>query len=381
MELVDVVDSKSTGSNAVPVRVRPAAYKIIFLFDKKIVIKIKDKSLKLHINLGKNSYDVFVQRGGLNEVGKLFNLNRKVLIVTDDGVPSQYAKIVAEQCSDSVCVTLPQGEGTKSFFYFELLCKKCLEAQLTRKDCIVAVGGGVVGDLAGFTAASYMRGIDFYNIPTTVLSQVDSSIGGKVAINLDNIKNIVGAFYQPRGVFIDPEILKTLSLRQISNGLAETIKMGLICDEKLFYLFEKENPMDYIDEIIWRSLKAKQFVVQKDEYENGLRRILNFGHTIGHGIESCGQLYHGECVALGMIPMCTPSIRKRLFSVLKKFNLPTQFNFDKDVVLKAIFHDKKLDKDSINMIFVEEIGKAVQKTIKKSELYRLLEKYNCSEDI
>lgn len=337
--------------------------------------------MKLHINLGKNSYDVFLKRGGLNEAGKLFNLDRKVLIVTDDGVPSQYAKIVAEQCSGSVCVTLPQGERTKSFFYFELLCKKCLEAQLTRNDCIVAVGGGVIGDLAGFTAASYMRGIDFYNIPTTVLSQVDSSIGGKVAINLDNIKNIVGAFYQPRGVVIDPEILKTLSLRQISNGLAEAIKMGLICDEKLFYLFEKENPMDYIDEIIWRSLKAKQFVVQKDECENGLRRILNFGHTIGHGIESCGQLYHGECVALGMIPMCAPSIRKRLFSVLKKLNLPTQFNFDKDVVLKAIFHDKKSDRDLINMIFVEEIGKAVQKTIKKSELYRFLEKYNCSEDI
>ncbi len=337
--------------------------------------------MKLHINLGKNSYDVFLQRGSLNKVGKLFDLDRKVLIVTDDGVPSQYAKIVAEQCRDSVCVTLPQGEGTKNFFYCELLCKKCLEVQLTRNDCIVAVGGGVVGDLVGFTAASYMRGIDFYNIPTTVLSQVDSSIGGKVAINLDNIKNIVGAFYQPRGVVIDPDILKTLSLRQISNGLAEAIKMGLICDGKLFYLFEKENPMDYIDEIIWRALKAKQFVVQKDEYENGLRRILNFGHTIGHGIESCGQLYHGECVALGMIPLCAPSIRKRLFSVLKKFNLPTQFNFDKDVVLKAIFHDKKSDKDLINMIFVEEIGKAVQKTIKKSELYRLLEKYNCSEYI
>lgn len=381
MELVDVVDSKSTGSNAVPVRVRPAAYKIFFLFARKNCDKNKDKSLKLHINLGKNSYDVFLKRGGLNEAGKLFNLDRKVLIVTDDGVPSQYAKIVAEQCRDSVCVTLPQGERTKSFFYFELLCKKCLEAQLTRNDCIVAVGGGVVGDLVGFTAASYMRGIDFYNIPTTVLSQVDSSIGGKVAINLDNIKNIVGAFYQPRGVVIDPDILKTLPLRQFSNGLAEAIKMGLIWDEKLFYLFEKENPMDYIDEIIWRSLKAKQFVVQKDEYENGLRRILNFGHTIGHGIESCGKFYHGECVALGMIPMCTPSIRKRLLSVLKKFNLPTQFNFDKDVVLKAIFHDKKSNKDLINMIFVEEIGKAVQKTIKKSELYRLLEKYNCSEDI
>lgn len=133
MELVDVVDSKSTGSNAVPVRVRPAAYKIIFLFDKKIVIKIKDKSLKLHINLGKNSYDVFVQRGGLNEVGKLFNLNRKVLIVTDDGVPSQYAKIVAEQCSDSVCVTLPQGEGTKVSFTLSCCVKNVLKHNLLVK--------------------------------------------------------------------------------------------------------------------------------------------------------------------------------------------------------------------------------------------------------
>lgn len=379
MELVDVVDSKSTGSNAVPVRVRPAAYKIIFLFARKNCDKNKDKSLKLHINLGKNSYDVFLQRGSLNEIGKLFNLDRKVLIVTDDGVPSQYAKIVAEQCRDSICITLPQGEEPKNFFYFELLCKKCLEAQITRKDCIVAVGGGVVGDLAGFTSASYMRGIDFYNIPTTVLSQVDSSIGGKVAINLDNIKNIVGAFYQPRGVVIDPDILKTLPSRQISNGLAEAIKTGLICDDKLFSLFEKENLMDYIDEIIWRSLRAKQIVVQEDEHENGLRRILNFGHTIGHGIESCGKLYHGECVALGMIPMCESSIRKRLLSVLKKLDLPTQFNFDKDVVLKAILHDKKSDKDSINMIFVEEIGKAVQKTIKKLDLHHLLENYNLED--
>ena len=182
----------------------------------------------LHLDLQENGYDIVLERGALSRAGELLNLNRHVLIVTDEGVPAEYARSVAAQSKDAVIVTVAEGEGSKSFATLEMLCRKMLEHSFTRTDCVVAVGGGVVGDLAGFAAASFMRGIDFYNIPTTVLSQVDSSIGGKVAINLDHIKNIVGAFYQPKRVLIDPDVLKTLPRRQIVNGLAEAVKIMLM---------------------------------------------------------------------------------------------------------------------------------------------------------
>ena len=214
--------------------------------------------------------------------------------------------------------------------------------------------------MAGFAAASYMRGIDFYNIPTTVLSQVDSSVGGKVAIDFEGYKNLVGAFYPPKAVIIDSDTLKTLPDRQISNGLAESVKMSLTSDKELFGIFETENIKENIDIIIERSLKIKRDVVEKDEKEGGLRKILNFGHTLAHAIESengMENLYHGECVALGMIPMCSQSVRERLVPVLKKLNLPTSTDFDIDTLISAMRHDKKLMGDEITVIFVPEIGK------------------------
>ena len=230
----------------------------------------------------------------------------------------------------------------------------------TRSDCVVAVGGGVVGDMAGFAAASYMRGIDFYNIPTTVLSQVDSSVGGKVAIDFEGYKNLVGAFYPPKAVIIDSDTLKTLPERQISNGLAESVKMSLTSDKELFRIFEEEDIKSNIDTVIERSLKIKREVVEKDEKEGGLRKILNFGHTLAHAIESendMQNLYHGECVALGMIPMCSSAVRGRLIPVLKKLNLPTSNDFDTEKIISAMRHDKKLMGDDITVIFVPEVGK------------------------
>ena len=229
----------------------------------------------------------------------------------------------------------------------------------SRKDCVVAVGGGVVGDLSGFAASAYMRGIDFYNIPTTLLSQIDSSIGGKTAINFGGVKNIVGAFYQPKKVIIDPDLLKSLPPRQISNGLAEAVKMALTSDPELFDIFEKGNIEDQIDEIIIRSLNVKKNVVEQDEKEAGLRKILNFGHTVGHGIEACSGdelLYHGECVALGMLPMCSDSIRERVLTVLNKCNLWRTPEYDWDKIADAAFHDKKADGDSVTVTMVETIG-------------------------
>jgi 3-dehydroquinate synthase len=250
-----------------------------------------------------------------------------------------------------------------------MLLQKLVEYDFARSDAVIAVGGGVVGDLAGFVAASYMRGVDFYNIPTTVLSQVDSSIGGKVAIDFSGYKNLVGAFYQPKAVIIDPETLKTLPERQISNGLAEAVKMALTSNAKLFDIFENENIMENIDRIIEESLKIKRFVVENDEKETGLRKILNFGHTLGHAIEVQKEgLYHGECVALGMLPMCSNEIRKRLIKVLEKLNLLTKISFDSDKIIEAMKHDKKISGDSITVITVDEIGSYKMEDIKFLEL-------------
>lgn len=322
-------------------------------------------------------YDIILERGALKRAGELLNLKRRALIVTDSGVPAVYAETVAKSCLKSEIITLPQGEKTKNAESFLLLLKKAVEAGMTRTDCIVAVGGGVVGDLAGFAAACYMRGIDFYNIPTTVLSQVDSSIGGKTAVDFAGYKNIIGAFWQPKRVIIDTEVLATLPERQISNGLAEAVKMSLTSDPQLFALFENGNYSEHTDEIIERSLKIKRAVVEKDEREGGLRKILNFGHTVAHAIESANQmenLYHGECVAAGMVPMCSEKVRERLIPVLKKLNLPISFSAEPEKIIEAVAHDKKCSGNTLTVIRVPEIGKYEMKDITVDELFEELRK-------
>ena len=313
----------------------------------------------LHLDLQERGYDIYVERGVLNRAGELLNLHRRVLIVTDEGVPAEYAATVAAQCENPLTVTVPSGEGSKSFAVLEMLCDRMLQGGFTRSDCVVAVGGGVVGDLAGFAASCYMRGIDFYNIPTTLLSQVDSSIGGKVAVNLSGVKNCVGAFHQPRAVLIDPDTLKTLPRRQIANGMAEAVKMSLTSDAELFALFERGEEETRLEDVIVASLQIKKKVVEQDETESGLRRILNFGHTLGHGVESGESLhglYHGECVALGMIPMCSAQVRERLLLVLERLGLPTVLPVDPDTVLGFVSHDKKCSGKRVSVVFVPEVG-------------------------
>ena len=323
----------------------------------------------LHLDLGADSYDIVIERDSLRKAGEYLDLGHKVLVLTDDGVPAEYAKTVARQAKDGFGFTVPQGEDSKNIPQFSGILSEMLRRGFSRQDAVVAVGGGVVGDLAGFAAASFMRGVDFYNIPTTLLSEVDSSIGGKTAINLGGVKNIVGAFHQPKKVLIDPDVLKTLPPRQIANGLAEAIKMAATFDAELFHFIETEDVMQNLDTIIASSLEIKKAVVECDEKEAGLRRVLNFGHTIGHGIESYEELhglYHGECIALGMIPMCEEEVRERLIAVLKKVGLPTVLDFDADRVYEAVTHDKKADGDQIRVILVPEIG---QYKMKKVSLY------------
>ncbi len=310
------------------------------------------------LNLGADSYNITLERGAISKAAEIFRIKGKVLVVTDSGVPEKYSRTVASQFPESFIFTFPEGERSKNFDTYKAICETLLEHSFTRKDAVVAVGGGEAGDMAGFAAATYMRGIDFYNIPTTVLSQVDSSIGGKTAIDLGTVKNIIGAFHQPKGVIIDPDVLDTLPERQIKNGLAESIKMGMCFDKALFEIFKKADYMEHIDKIIELSLKIKKKVVEQDEKEAGLRKSLNFGHTIGHGIEGAvfGELLHGECVALGIPPMCADSIKEEVKAVLKNVGLPLEYPFAMGKVAEIMSHDKKSQGDKISVVKCDKIG-------------------------
>lgn len=332
----------------------------------------------IRMELGQNSYNIELQRGNLEKAGELLRLNRKVMVITDEGVPIQYAEKIASQCKEPYIKIVAQGEGSKSLQTAEEILVEMLEHQFGRKDCVVAVGGGVVGDLAGVVASLYMRGIDFYNIPTTVLSQVDSSIGGKTAVNLAGIKNIIGAFHQPKAVLIDPDTLSTLSERQIVNGLFEAIKMGATSDKELFDLFLKDEWKQHLDFIIEKALLVKKNVVEQDEKESYLRKILNFGHTIGHGFESAakGRLLHGECVALGMLYMSDEDVKKQLLEIYDKlgFTVPDISGFNLDEVKEAILHDKKASDQSCSVVFVSKIGDG---EITEWPMEQVLERLEC----
>lgn len=335
--------------------------------------------MNLQMELGKDSYEIVIEPGCIGRADEYLNLNRKVLVVTDTGVPPVYAERVAEKCREAVICRVPQGEEHKSIESWKMLLETMLAHSFSRKDCVAAVGGGICGDMGGFAASSYMRGIDFYNIPTTVLSQVDSSIGGKTAVNLGNIKNIVGSFYQPEKVLADVEVLRTLSDRQVAEGLAEALKMSVTFDPELFQLFEaqpaeKLRDEAFLQQVTERALQIKKRVVEEDVTEQGLRKALNFGHTIGHGIESLcldGRLFHGECVAIGMIPMCSPEVRERLLPVLRKLGLPVSCGFTAAQAAEGMAHDKKGSAGTFTIIKTDRIGTFYMKTADIQELTAL----------
>lgn len=333
----------------------------------------------IRMELGKNSYNIELERGNLAKAGELLNLNRKVMIITDEGVPRAYAETIAEQSKEAYIKLVSQGEDSKSLQTAEEILREMLEHGFSRKDCVVAVGGGVVGDLGGFVASLYMRGVDFYNVPTTVLSQVDSSIGGKTAVNLAGIKNIIGAFYQPKAVLIDPDTLNSLSERQIVNGLMEAIKMGATSDKELFELFLNDEWKENLDIIIEKALRVKKYVVEQDEKESHLRKILNFGHTIGHGFESAahGRYLHGECVALGMLYMSSEEVQEQLSEIYEKigFEVPEFYTFDLEEVKEAITHDKKASDQSCSVVYVSEIGNGI---IEEWSMDEVLDRLECN---
>lgn len=336
---------------------------------------------KLTMNLGPRSYDIILKRGALENLYQFARLDRRVAIVTDSGVPEAYARRVADQCRDARIITVPQGEASKSLKILETVLRQMLDFGMGRGDLVVAVGGGVVGDLAGFAASIYMRGVDFINCPTTTLSMIDSSIGGKTAVDLGDTKNIVGTFWQPKLVIVDPDTLSTLPQRHFVNGLAEAIKAALLADPELFSIFEQGDVDARIDEIIYRCLRFKKNIVEQDETEQGMRKALNFGHTLGHGIEAVrgikGRrttgLYHGECVALGMLPMIeSKTLQKRVRAVYRRLGLPLRASYDKQKVLAEMLHDKKAQAGQITLIKVPGLGCWRTETVPAAALPTLL---------
>ena len=321
----------------------------------------------LTMDFDERSYDITVSRGAIKHASELFALDRRVLVVTDDGVPAQYSKAIADAAGEPHILTIRHGEASKCPERYLEILKFMLACGFDRHDCVVAVGGGVVGDLAGFAAATYMRGIDLYNIPTTLLSQVDSSVGGKTAIDFLGYKNVVGAFWQPKGVIVDPDVLESLDARQFACGMSEIIKMFATSDGKMFGRLEDKTQCIPVEEIITAALRINMNVVEQDEREAGLRRVLNFGHTIGHAIESISAdepypLLHGECVALGMLAITEGEVRRRLMHLLHRYDLPTAFRCDESRFREVLLHDKKAQSGDITVVLVDEIGSFSLKT-------------------
>ncbi len=332
--------------------------------------------MQLTVSVTNSSYPIYIERGLLSRMASFLPQNRKVMIISDTGVPQKYVQTILQKCKHGYSYIVEQGKREKSLAVYEQICREMLERNFTRKDMVIALGGGVIGDLSGFVAATFLRGIAFINIPTTTLSQIDSSIGGKVAVNLAGVKNILGAFYQPQAVFIDPDTLQTLPERHFYNGLAEALKAGLIADKELFTLMEKEDCVAQIEEIIYRSLLVKKHVVEIDEKEQKERKLLNFGHTIGHGVESAYGLHdllHGEAVAVGMMAMVEDKeIKNRMRSVYAKLHLPEQVPYNPAQVYDTICKDKKAEGQEITIIKLKEIGAAYLEKIPLSELYPYL---------
>lgn len=337
----------------------------------------------LTVRHSEQSYDVVIERGALAHIADYINLERKVLVVSDDGVPTDYWKRVLEQSGQGFSLVFPAGEKSKDMQMLNVIISQMVRRGFTRSDAVVAVGGGVVGDLAGFAAATYMRGIDFYNIPTTLLAQVDASIGGKTAVNFDGIKNVVGSFYQPAKVIIDTNTLRTLDRRLFREGLVEALKMAATFSRLLFdKIRDSEHIEDEIDTIVAEALRLKKRIIEEDPYEQRLRRVLNFGHTVGHAIETAseGEYCHGECVGMGMLFFCSSTVRAEIRAVLEKYGLPTRTDISANTLMSFVGHDKKRSGDVVNVVYVNEIGKFELKSMDMASIKELIcARQNCSE--
>lgn len=338
----------------------------------------------------KKPYDIIIGNDNLSIIpDKIKELTKAktVVIITDDNVDRLYSDIVLKMLCDkgfnALKFVFPHGENHKTMQTICDILEFMAENNVTRSDLIVALGGGIVGDVSGYAAASYLRGIDFIQIPTTFLASIDSSVGGKTGVNLKSGKNLAGAFYQPRLVVCDTKTFDTLPDENFKEGLCEAIKYGVICDKELFDLLSQNKNTD-IESIIKRCVSIKADIVSVDEFDTGKRQLLNFGHTIGHAIEKATdfRISHGIAVGIGMaiISKISDSLgwskegtHSPIIKCLENNNIPTDTDVKTEELLSAMLKDKKRNGETINLVIPEEIGNCVLKTIDVSRLKEVLE--------
>lgn len=308
----------------------------------------------------------------------------RVHIVTDSHVAPLYLDGLRAQFNVPVSVTvIPAGEEQKRLSTVETLYHDFLAAGMTRKDLVIALGGGVTGDITGFAAATFLRGVSLCQIPTTLLAQVDSSVGGKTGVDLPEGKNLVGAFYQPRLVLIDPSVLSTLPQQTLCDGMAEIIKYGCIANTEILDLVRAPDFLSHIARIIYECVKIKRDIVAVDEHDTGLRQILNFGHTIGHAAEKLGNytaLTHGQAVSIGMVAAMklaaatgAPDLTDTVTEILEQHRLPTALPYDREDIYRALLSDKKNFGGTMNFIFVRTLGNAEIQPIPVEQLHKLMQ--------
>ena len=321
------------------------------------------------------SYNVLVGSGLLPEIGaRILELNKKpcrIALISDSTVMPLYGGAVRSSLESSgftVCAyDFPAGEASKNIFTYQKILEFLAESHVTRSDMIVALGGGVTGDMAGFAAATYLRGVRFVQVPTTLLAMVDSSVGGKTAVDLPVGKNLVGAFHQPSLVLCDVDTLSTLPPEIFRDGCAEVIKYGVLYDPRLFDHLQQHGLAFDRNYVITRSIELKRDVVMEDEFDTGARQKLNLGHTIGHGIEASSQfsITHGSAVAAGMCIVsraaaakgtCAKEDAMRICAVVEKFGLPTKTDFDAEILARCALSDKKRFGGTVNLIVPKAIG-------------------------
>jgi 3-dehydroquinate synthase len=336
----------------------------------------------VNVNLGKNSYPIYIGENILPELGayvKELNVGRKIMVITNPTVWALYGRVVVDSLSaagfDVIIGEVPDGEKYKSLESAAHLYDVAFTNGLDRKCAILALGGGVIGDLAGFIAATFMRGLPFIQVPTTLLAQVDSSVGGKVAVNHPRGKNIIGSFYQPKMVFADIKTLNTLVEREFRAGMAEVIKYGVIWDRDFFdFLVEQHTAVKSLSpqeimKVIKTSCSIKAVVVEQDETEQGVRAILNYGHTFGHAYEALTgykKYVHGEAVAIGMVTAAAVAVKigmlnsmeaERITKLIEMYGLPTAVDGLKPAdIIASMYHDKKAEAGKVRYVLPEKIG-------------------------
>lgn len=340
----------------------------------------------IHVATGR-PYDILIERGIINNCGteiRKVSRAKRVMVISDSNVFPIYGNTVVSSLSENgfevYHYVFEAGEQSKRLDTIYSFYNELANNGFTRSDLIVALGGGVTGDMSGFAAATYLRGIDFVQIPTSLLSQVDSSVGGKTGVDIPQGKNLVGAFWQPILVLIDPNTLNTLSDHFFADGMAEVIKYGCIKNAELFNTLKENNAREIIDDIIYECVKIKRDVVERDECDHGERALLNFGHTLGHAIEkeySFEGISHGEAVAIGMVMITTASenagitakgTANMIAELCTKYNLPTSDKTPIEQIVKSSFSDKKSSGAGISLIVLDKIGESKIHTIDKSNM-------------